>query len=306
MTTYASLCSGAGGLDRAVEEVFGAVQVWHAELDPDASKVMATHWATPNLGDITAMDWSKVARPDLLCGGPPCQPVSVAGRRKGDDDDRWLWPDVLRAVGGLRPRWLVFENPPGIAPWLPAILRRLARLGYLGSYGRLRASDVGACHRRERVFVVAADASGDGRGLQPVGVAGGSEAARGGDAGPGAAAHPDGLGRQEPSDVGEGEADMVERPIPDGRLRGSASFPWGKFEPAIDRHADILGRPAPWPVVDGTRSLSGDFTEWMLMWPENWLEVGISNTAKKRICGNGVVTPQAVAALRLLRERVAA
>lgn len=109
-----SLFSGAGGLDMAVEAVFGATTAWHCELDPAASKVLASHWpGVPNLGDITAIDWGSVAvhgvgwdfQPiDILCGGWPCQPFSVAGKRKGINDDRALWPYVADAIRALRPR----------------------------------------------------------------------------------------------------------------------------------------------------------------------------------------------------------
>lgn len=82
--------------------------------------------------------------------------------------------------------------------------------------------------------------------------------------------------------------------------RATVDFPWGRYGPAIRRHERAFGRPAPWPVVEGTRSLSGDFTEWMMGLPAGWLDVGISNTAKKQLSGNAVVPAQAVAALREL------
>jgi DNA (cytosine-5)-methyltransferase 1 len=156
---YGSLCSGVGGLDLAVEAVFDAGLEWYCEIDRGACRVLERHWpGVPNLGDITRLDdedWELIGPIDILVAGPPCQPVSQAGRRKGEDDTRWLWPAVLDAVRGLRPRWVVLENPPGVAPWLPAIVYRLSRLGYMGSWGMVGASDVGACHRRERYFVVA-------------------------------------------------------------------------------------------------------------------------------------------------------
>lgn len=159
---YASLFSGAGGLDLAVEEVFGAQLVWYSEINRDACKVMAKHWPdVPNVGDITKVDWASVEPVDLICGGPPCQPVSVAGKRKGPQDDRFLWPAVLDALGRLspRPRWLAFENPSGVTPFVPAICFRLSELGYVGRGGVLSAASVGACHLRERWFLVAHSSS---------------------------------------------------------------------------------------------------------------------------------------------------
>lgn len=292
MTAFGSLCTGVGQLDLAVETFFEAEMRWYSEIDRDACKVLERHFpGVPNLGDLTAVDWSNVEPVDVLCAGPPCQPVSAAGKRKGHDDERWLWPDVLRAVEHMRPRWLVFENPPGIAPWLPAILCRLAGLGYVGRYGRVRASHVGACHRRERVFVVA-HAHGDALRAQPVPLARRSRAAEhGGD-------------RARPAT----DAESLDGRT--GRARGpqcgpadAGGFPWGRYEPAIRRHEHAFGRPAPWPVVEGTRSLSGDFTAWMMGMAEGWLDVGISNTAKKRLAGNAVVARQAEFALRLLVQR---
>lgn len=161
---YGSICTGVAGLDRAVEAVFGALPAWQCEVDKDACKVLARHYpGVPNLGDIKTVDWSTVEPVDILCGGPPCQPVSQAGLRKGPDDDRFLWPDVLDAVGRLRPRWLVFENPTGFAPFLGATLYQLAQLGYVGSWRVLGAADIGACHQRDRFFIVA-HSSGAGRG----------------------------------------------------------------------------------------------------------------------------------------------
>lgn len=355
LVRYGSLCTGIGGLDRAIEDVFGAHMAFYAEIDKDACKVLARHYpGVPNLGDISAVDWEEVEHVDLICAGPPCQPVSVAGKREGENDERWLWPDVLRAVERLRPRWLVFENPPGIAPWLPAILRRLAGVGYVGRFGRVAAGradadtrlHVGACHTRERIFIVA-HPSGEPGWLQPVGLAGSSGTAAVADAGAGALAHPDGEGRTE--DLGQrqrvrGACGSGDGPAPDaegiGRWPGGARrrrirladgdcpdcgyfghdmapcvrcgrvvcrscrvrhkqdecFPWGRYAPAVARHERVFGRAAPWPVIEGTRSLNGDFTAWMMDVEEGMLD-GISNTAKKRLCGNAVMTRQAIAAL---------
>lgn len=115
MTTTGSLFSGYRGLDAAVEEHFGATPAWSCDNDPDASRLLAHHWPTvPNLGDITAVDWSTVEQVEILTGGWPCQPWSVAGKRKGKADARALWPEVERAVRALRPRLVVLENVPNI------------------------------------------------------------------------------------------------------------------------------------------------------------------------------------------------
>lgn len=307
--TYGSLCTGVGGLDLAVEAVFGARPAFHAELDKDASKVLARHWPrVPNLGDIRAVDWSAVEPVDIICSGPPCQPISQAGKRLGDQDDRWLWPDVLRVVGLLRPKWLVFENPTGISPWLPAILYRLAQMAYVGRAGRLSASEVGACHRRERVFIVAhalrsaecqhaREPLGEeeqGRRVQPFDGDGSTGL---GDGLPTADADGARWGRPYGGRAERGEPDKP-RPWPDGLDSPFvARMPDGTtrdYTPAMRRHAAVLGRP--WPEPLHGRTLSGDFCEWMMMLPENWLS-GVSNTAKKRLAGNAVVPLQAEVAI---------
>ena len=110
-----SLFSGYGGLDMAVEAVFpDARPAWFCEWDDAPSKILAHHWPdVPNYRDVTAVDWSAVEPVDIITGGYPCQPFSAAGRRKGTDDDRHLWPYVREAVRVLRPRYVVLENVAG-------------------------------------------------------------------------------------------------------------------------------------------------------------------------------------------------
>lgn len=157
-----SLCTGYGGLDLAVEQLYHAETVWHAQWDPDdthqhAAQVLQHHYPDrPNHGDIRATDWTKVEPVDIITAGFPCQPVSDNGHHKGTADPRWLWPAVHHAVRLLRPGYVVLEN-------VSALLRRgftdvitdLDQSGYMGAWLCLRASDVGAPHRRERIFIVA-------------------------------------------------------------------------------------------------------------------------------------------------------
>lgn len=177
-----SLFSGAGGLDLAVEHVTGGRTVWHCEADPDAAKVLAAHWpGVPNLGDITAVDWSAVEPVDVLCGGFPCQDVSAAGRRAGlaTGTRSGLWLEYAEAINQLRPQLVVIENVRGLLsgyahramepgpddlgdrssrPLLRAagaVLGDLADLGYDAQWTTVAASEVGAPHRRQRVFIVA-------------------------------------------------------------------------------------------------------------------------------------------------------
>ena len=154
--TVGSLFSGIGGLDLGLERA-GMHVIWQSEIDPYACRVLAKHWPdTPNLGDITAIDWSTVERPDVICGGYPCQPFSYAGARAGTDDRRHLWPYFLDAIRKLRPRYALLENVPGhLSLGFGRVLGDLAESGYDAQWDCIPAAAVGAPHRRDRVFVVA-------------------------------------------------------------------------------------------------------------------------------------------------------
>lgn len=165
-----SLCSGYGGLDLAVERALGARTAWFVEYDKDPSRILAHHWPdVPNHGDVKLTDWSTVEPVDILTAGYPCQPFSHAGKRKGADDPRHLWPDVARAISVLRPHLVVLENVRGhVSLGLDAVLGDLAALGYDAAWGVVRASDAGAPHSRARIFIVATpvDAGHGARGSE--------------------------------------------------------------------------------------------------------------------------------------------
>lgn len=155
-----SIASGMGGLcELALASYVGGTVAWHAEIDPDASKVLAHHWPhTPNLGNIKETDWSSVEGVDWLTAGWPCQPWSLAGKRAGADDERHLWPYVAYAISTLRPRWFFGENVAGhLSMGFDDVLGSLTAMGYDTRWGVVRASDAGAPHQRARLFVVAAD-----------------------------------------------------------------------------------------------------------------------------------------------------
>jgi DNA (cytosine-5)-methyltransferase 1 len=154
--TVGSLFSGIGGLDLGLERA-GMRVVWQSEIDPYACRVLAKHWPdVPNLGDITTIDWSTVEPVDLICGGYPCQPFSLAGVRRGDTDPRHLWPHFANAIRLLRPRWALLENVPGhLSLGFGRVLGDLAELGYDTDWDCIPAAAVGAPHLRYRIFVVA-------------------------------------------------------------------------------------------------------------------------------------------------------
>ncbi|WP_328982214.1 DNA cytosine methyltransferase [Streptomyces mirabilis] len=162
-----SVCTGYGGLDIAVQAVFGGSLTWVADNDPGAARVLAHHHPeVPNLGDITAVDWHGAEPVDILTGGYPCQPFSTAGKRKGTKDARHLWPHIARALGVLRPRIAVFENVAGhLSLGFDTVLGDLAALGFDADWCCVRASDIGAAHQRNRLFVLAWPADSGGAGL---------------------------------------------------------------------------------------------------------------------------------------------
>jgi DNA (cytosine-5)-methyltransferase 1 len=160
--TVGSLFSGIGGLDLGLERA-GMRVIWQSEIDPYACRVLANHWPnTPNLGDITRIDWSTIERPDVICGGYPCQPFSYAGNRNGEHDPRHLWPHVFTAVRVLRPRYLLCENVPGhLSMGLDRALADLASIGWDAEWSIVSACSLGAPHMRKRLFVLAYAADGD-------------------------------------------------------------------------------------------------------------------------------------------------
>lgn len=151
-----SLCTGYGGLDIAVEAYFNAETIWCAEYDKHASKVIEERFGYVNYQDIKQIDWDKVPQVDILTAGYPCQPFSVAGNRKGENDPRHIWPYIKEAISRIRPRWVVMENVRGhLSLGFDKVLSDLADIGYDAKWQVVRAAEVGAPHHRRRLFIVA-------------------------------------------------------------------------------------------------------------------------------------------------------
>lgn len=156
--TLGSLCTGYGGLDLAIEHVTGARLAWYADTDPAASRVLAARYpGLANLGDISAVDWAEVPRVDIVAAGFPCQDISNAGRREGITGSRsGLWTSVADCVRALGPTLVVVENVAALrGRGLDVVVADLAKIGYDSRWVCLRASDVGAPHRRDRLFLLA-------------------------------------------------------------------------------------------------------------------------------------------------------
>jgi DNA (cytosine-5)-methyltransferase 1 len=154
--TVGSLFSGIGGLDLGLERA-GMRVIWQSEIDPYCSKVLEKHWPeVPNYGDIKKINWKEIARPDVICGGYPCQPFSTAGKRRGDQDPRHLWPWVRYSISQLRPRYAILENVRGhLSMGGVDVLGDLASIGYDAEWRVVSAVSVGANHKRDRIIIVA-------------------------------------------------------------------------------------------------------------------------------------------------------
>lgn len=356
--TIGSLFSGYLGLDLGVRSVFPDVrEAWVSDVDKGANKILA-HRApgAPNLGDITAIDWAAVEPVDIFTGGSPCPDLSTAGRRAGmaAGTRSGLWESMREAVAVLKPRLVVWENVRGALsasaaselehcpgcmggagharPPLRAlgrVLGDLADLGFDAEWHGLRVSDLGGCHGRWRVFVVAypkelrhewsglARGRGAGpadSGNAPVALLPTPRATRGGSVTETSYA----LGGER-SDEGRTQG-LVLLPTPttepmtgNGHARnlGAEVKRWGDYAAAIASHERLTGRPAPDPTEPGAKGrprLSARFVEWMMCLPAGWVTdvPGITRNEALKALGNGVVPAQAAHALALCLSRAGA
>ena len=154
--TVGSLFSGIGGLDLGLERA-GMKVIWQSEIDLYGCRVLKKHWPeVVNHGNIKEINWGDVVRPDIICGGYPCQPFSTAGKRNGADDPRHLWPWVRQAISELRPDYAILENVRGhITLGLSTVIGELASIGYDAEWQIVSANSVGAPHLRERIIIIA-------------------------------------------------------------------------------------------------------------------------------------------------------
>lgn len=165
MITHFSLFTGIGGIDLAAEWA-GFKTVGQCEFADYQMKVLEKNF--PNVPkwrdvrDVTneSIRERGIGEITLLSGGFPCQPHSIAGKRRASSDERDLWPEYKRIISEVRPKWVLGENVPGLLSsengrFFRGILRDLSQMGYSVGWGTYGANIVGAVHRRERVFLIA-------------------------------------------------------------------------------------------------------------------------------------------------------
>jgi DNA (cytosine-5)-methyltransferase 1 len=226
-----SLFAGIGGFDLGLTWA-GYEIAWQVELDEWCRRVLAKHWPeAERFADIRDCGLHNLSPVDVLCGGFPCQDISVAGRQAGLDGERsGLWWEMWRIIGELRPRYVLVENVPNLLiRGFDRVLGSLADIGYDAEWGVVSAHDVGAPHLRQRLWIVAypAGARGQARDGDGVGDGNGSYRHEGVAARPGgeggasavALAYASGAGLEgHAGDVSDGHQPGRIAPGPDGSV----------------------------------------------------------------------------------------
>lgn len=309
-----SLCTGYGGLDLAVEAYFNAETIWCAEFDKYASQVIEQRFAIPNYGNIKEIDWATLPEIDILTAGYPCQPFSHAGHRKGTQDERHIYPYIKKAISVLKPRIVILENVRGhLSLGFKEVLKDLAEIGYDARWQVVRASDVGAPHRRERIFIIATPQCThtdrlrcplESNDCRAFGHQGEPQLELGQ------------LVKETITDANDVRSNLCESgrysqtqsriessqvPTIDtiGERKSSVkrvSGLWGKFAARRDMHLQAVPNP-----LDQDEKLNAKFVEYMMGLPEGWVtDIGLSRAQQLKILGNGVVPQQAYYAIQYL------
>lgn len=282
-----SLCTGYGGLDLAVESYFNAEMVWCSEIDKYASKVIDVRFNKPNLGDLKTIDWATVEPIDIITAGYPCQPFSHAGQRKGTDDERHLWPYIIKAIGILRPKYVILENVRGhLSLGFKEVLSDLAKNGYDAKWRIVRASDVGAPHQRARLFIIAntnSDACEKSRRADREISTENTGLHRGQDFGQTWCKY------RCSCEVSGHTNDQYQSHDRQMQKLGS------RFTSRCEMHLQAI------PNALDQGKLNAKFVEYMMGLPDGWVtDLDLSRAQQLKMLGNGVVPQQACYALQLL------
>lgn len=310
-----SLCTGYGGLDLGVLAAFGGGRIaWCSDFDSQVQEVLAVRMpGVPNLGDLRLVDWTAVDPIDVLTVGFPCQEISAAGQRKGIEEGTrsGVWIDVVASIRVLRPQFVIVENVAALR-WrnggLHRVLGDLAEAGYDAIWRSVRACDVGAPHRRERVFLLAWPAVSDStsaRRRQPRCCRSDSTPCP---RSPGESARR----RQRDACCGTANTTWLQAHI-NAVVQGNWSRTpprsrtnWRAFSEVVTRWENVSGRATPRPTIPGTHGgpvLSPEFVEHLMGLPAGWLtDVPLLRVDHLRILGNGVVPQQAALAVTMLLD----
>lgn len=238
----------SAAFDLGLERTGGFKVVWQCEIDEYCRRVLAKHWPdVKRYGDVRNLP-AELERVDVVCGGFPCQPVSVAGKQLRQDDERWLWPDFAAVLRVVRPRYAIIENVPGLFNGgMGDVLGDLAEMRFDAEWHVIPAEAVGSPQLRERVWIVAttdteAQRRGEAREYQPRRQA--ERLSRSVAAGV----------LQAPDDRGERIQGVCAGPIP-----RFSEFSWCKD---VRRAEDLFGRSdIPEPLFRGSRDGVSDWVD---------------------------------------------
>jgi len=253
----------------AVEAYFDAEMVWCAENDKYASKLIEQRFNKQNYGDIKQIDWDTVEAIDILTAGYPCQPFSHAGQRKGKDDKRHIWPDIIKAISVLQPKIVILENVRGhLSLGFKEVLADLTEIGYDARWQIVRASDVGAPHNRARLFIIA---------------------------------HPISSGLSESWFGGFTKKNIEFKNISFVTNSISERLQRGRSKTRRYRSSCDLSKQTVPSTLDQLGRLNPTFVEYIMGLPIGWVtDLELSRTQQLKILGNGVVPQQAYHALEIL------
>ena len=287
-----SLCSGYGGLDLGLGMAGVSTRtVCYVEREAYAAANLASLMqagkldAAPIWSDLVTFDgkpWRGAV--DILTAGFPCQPHSVAGKRKGKQDARWLWDDIARIIGECQPHSVIIENVPGLLrSGLRDVLRDLALLGFDAVWTRRSASEAGAPHRRSRIFLLAytdrSDLRQQHRWCQRASGQGALQSVR--TSQPMADPHSGGQQSQRGSRVLDGQRQALGHDL-DGRDRAPTGVAWAPGPDDATGWREFVRQGGPEPAI--RRDADGS----------------ASRVDRLRLLGNGVVPQQAALAIREL------
>lgn len=349
--------------DESVKEVFDGETAWFVEFDKHPSKVLSHHWPDiPNYGDITAIDWDTVEPIDILIGGSPCQDVSMSGSRKGFSEGTRsnLWVNMREAVAHLQPKLVIWENVRGahsakaqsesdleredgqMGEWggniraLGRVLGDFSSLGYNAQWTTLYASEIGAPHRRDRVFVLAwrdSESYSEYKQLAkealtrqvkqevsdsesrrwelgglPLGVEEGWPSSSSCNCSlSGTCEESETSGNTECSRWTGAARERVQH---EQYVRGDShnlDVEWGAFDSAVKHWEEVFGESAPYPVRSLEKlsdRLNPEFPQWMMGIPKDHITgvPDIPRSAQIKMSGNSVVPQQSTMAIRLMLD----